>query len=182
MTTNDAFDPTILNWSRRYEWHYALEAIKADPELDTIHNTCCGGSEIHKVFADKLETLGRKVTHSDMCKTPTNSEFRQFHHYDILAKHWATFDCTLCISTIEDFCNLKLVVQAFENLLEQTRKRLIITCDYPGMQINWLPYMLGTKDYFLPALDNPKALHGLNSSYPQPEMADLRIILIDVEV
>jgi len=165
----------FVNWSRCYEWGYVLSIIN-NLENKTIHNTCAGPGEIHKSFHDELNKTNNKIYNSDIFETNVNKNFTNFFKYNILEKNKQKYDLVLCISTLEEIDQNHLE-DGFNNLLNQVNKhgRLIITCDYPGANIEKLESIIGLK-----CKDSNNRLNGLNSVHKQPEYSHLNVILIDI--
>jgi SAM-dependent methyltransferase len=176
FSAEDPYDDTP-NWSRRYEWNYVLGEITRDLTLRDIHNTCCGPGLIHKFFHDRLNALGRNVVNSDLEATEVNKSFSNFCHYDLTQACSRSFDCVLCISTLEELRSENDIKTAFNNLLAQTRPggRLILTFDYPDVRLELFESLLQRK---CQATSQP--LSGANSSFPDLRFADLRVILLDI--
>jgi len=180
MTTTDPYDLSFQNWSRCYEWEYVLNVLKSDPFLVTVHNTACGEAGIHKQFHDKLKAIpGKVIYNSDVRTSLINTQFDNFHLCNIIEKPIRKYDCVLCISVLEDFLDYNIVNSTIKNLLEQTEKRLIITCDYPGMPVDWLKTILNEPDREFSTVN---ILNGSTSIYPQREFTNLNIILLDIIV
>lgn len=178
FTTNDSYDDTP-NWSRRYEWCYALQVLQKQPKLYSIHNTCCGPGMIHQIFHDRVAALGREVVNSDSVKTPINSAFQNFEVYDLLTPNARKFDCVLCISTLEELKDEAAIVCAYHNLLAQVRPggRLVITCDVPGVRVGLLEELVGET-----CEDGGVRLNGANSAWPDARFAHLNVLLLDLSV
>ena len=176
LTKDDRYDNTP-NWSRCYEWCYALTALREDPTLVRVHNTCCGPELIHKFFHDRLVATGREITNSDFVTTPINQTFSRYHEYNILEPKEASFDCVLCISTLEELKDEEKISLAFNNLLNQTREggRLIITCDYPDVSVSLLERLVGQR-----CRREGILLSGESSVFQDLRFQHLNVVLIDV--
>jgi hypothetical protein len=176
LTNSESFvDRSFINWSRCYEWGYVLENVRNN-SYKKIHNTCCGPSAIHKQFHDSLIRLNNNVINSDLIPTNTNKEFSNFKIYDLTKPCDEKFDLVLCISTLEEIPSYENIKSAFYNLYNQLEEggRLIITCDYPDVKIEYLEEILGQK-----CVDSER-LNGSNSVYVQTEYKHLNVVLIDI--
>lgn len=176
INNNESFiDKDFVNWSRCYEWGYVLSSLK-NVNNNTIHNTCSGPGEIHKSFHDKLSKTNNKVDNSDIFETNINKTFDNFYLYNLLDKNNKKYDFVLCISTLEELDKNSIKV-AFNNLLDQVKDggRLIITCDYPDVDVGLLEEILNTK-----CRDSSTRLNGANSVYKQEQYTRLNVILIDI--
>lgn len=172
-------DLRFINWSRCYEWGYVLNVIRNYPYAK-IHNTCAGPGQIHKQFHDSLVAINKNIVNSDLIETDINKHFLNFRRYNILDPLEEKFDIVLCISTLEELSDKDTnIPRAFNNLINQLNKggRLIITCDYPDVDLKILENLIGRR-----CEDVRVRLNGNNSIYPQPEYSRLNIILIDLEV
>jgi hypothetical protein len=178
FNSTDPHDQTP-NWSRCYEWKYALEVIREDPSLQRIHNTCCGPDLIHQIFQQRLLETGREAFSSDLVTTPINESFRGYHVYNILEEHPDKFNCVLCISTLEELKSDDEIRKAFANLVKQTSPggRLIITCDYPQVKLELLEELVGARCKKEGAL-----LSGATSAFSDSRFVHLNVILIDLEM
>lgn len=176
LTTNDTFSPEIKNWSRRYEWWYAYLAAVADSPR-TILNAACGESDIHKQFADMLDSTGSTVYNCDVRRSNLNAAFSNFFEHDILKPFGRSFDHVYCISTLEDFLNPVTIAAAMNMLWEATTKRLIITADiYDKVKPEWFTDVFGRT-----LTGSAHDLTGAVSSHPQYEFSHIKILLLDVE-
>ena len=183
LSWNEPFiDKQFKNWSRCYEWGYVLNECKKINKPITIHNTCCGPSEIHKQFHDELiKVPDATVYNSDIFRTDTNKDFNNFFIYSIEHLNIIKYDMVLCISTLEELNkkeDSQIINKAFSSLYHQTgiEGRLIITCDYPMIQPELIESIIGEK-----IKDTPNRLTGMTSFYKQPEYKDLSIILLDIQ-
>jgi len=182
LSWNENFiDEQFKNWSRCYEWGYVLHELnKMGANPLTIHNTCCGPSEIHKKFHYSLNLCTNRIVYnSDSNITSINKDFTNFHLYNILNKSLNKYDVVLCISTLEEISDKELNIKiAFQNLYDQVKDggRLIITCDYPMIQPELLESLVGEK-----IKDTSNRLTGMTSYYKQPEFKNLSIILLDIQ-
>ena len=169
-------DEKFINWSRCYEWGYVLKVVREN-DYKKIHNTCCGPSAIHKQFHDRLIHLNDNVINSDLIKTDTNKNFLNFKIYDLTKPENEKYDLVLCISTLEEISNYDDIKSSFYNLYNQLEEggRLIITCDYPDVKVEYLEEFLESK-----CEDFDDRLNGLNSIYSQPEYEHLNVILVDI--
>lgn len=177
---DDYSDISFKNWSRCYEWGYALKTISNLAKPVKIHNTCCGHTQIHKQFHDALLPMSFDIVNSDLFKRDLNPSFINFREYNILDPLNELFDVVLCVSTFEELPrNEGVWDKAFKNLVHQVKKggRLIITCDYPDVDLNILDSIIGQK-----CSDTKVRLNGSNSILPQPEFAGLNVVLIDLEI
>jgi SAM-dependent methyltransferase len=165
---------TYKNWSRCYEWGYVLD-VAARNKFTTVHNACCGSNELHKLFADDLGWFVPLVLNSDMNKPLVL--FDNFYQVNILEPFYEKFDIVVCISTIEELPQQERE-KVLKNLLFQVKEggRLIITCDYPFVDLPTLEKFVGREIRQVPA-----RLDGANSILPNTEYRDWNIILIDIE-
>ncbi len=172
--TETFLDKRFDRWSRCYEWAYVLDIVKTI-QPQTIHNTCCGYHEIHKQFHDCLLELCPNLVNSDISTNEINKSFHNFREYNILEPCSEQFDLVLCISTLEELPTQIEVV--FNNLLDQLKPsgRLIVTCDYPDIDVSQLEDVLHVK-----CQDVENRLNGMNSFYKQSEHENLNVILMDL--
>jgi len=179
MTVNDGFDSSIQNWSRRYEWNYVLKELRNSPLIRTVLNAACGESEIHGIFAHKLDKIlpDKKIYNCDVKQSEVNSKFSNFFVQDITVNDGAEYDAIVCISTLEDFGSKAAIHGTLLNFLEQAAQRVIVTVDYPSCELAWIEEFAGQK---IPIPVDK--LTGSNSTHPQHEHANLSIILLDIDV
>lgn len=191
LSRDDLYSPCFPNWSRAYEWNYVLRRLLADPTR-SVHNTCCGHSDGHALFHDRLVELCPRTVNSDRLRRGRNAEFRGFFEYDVCTPLDRTFDCVLCISTLEEIWlqdpRRDLLARILANLLGQVRPggRLIVTCDVStpdkpvyrlsgAIEVEVLEDLLGAR------CGVPEVrLTGIQSAYPDPNYADLEVCLIDL--
>ena len=180
MTIGDTKDTDFVNWSRPYEYGYVLDELKDEDIGSTVHNTACGNEPIHLLFQEKLNDLGLKVTNSDAFIKDENSG--RIVKYDIREKCDNKYDVVLCISTLEHLCRDERE-KAFLNLLDSTKKRLIITMDCPDVSvsevINWIYFLKQKKRILLVDVEDEQ-LNTHNSIFQAPELGMKTIILLDI--
>jgi len=179
LTVHDPYDQTP-NWSRRYEWNYAINAVMSEsPSPFSVLNAACGFAGIHATFSMRLEPLCGRVFNCDMQTPDFEDNFKNFFKHDIFQPFPQMYDVTLCISTLEDFLDPVLIERALCNLAQYTRRRLIITADiYDRVKPEWFTHMVGRDS----ALNDNHALTGANSSYAQHEFAHLKILVLDISL
>lgn len=176
LNNAEAFlNPIFRNWSRCYEWGYVLDVLSAQKDI-SVHNTSCGGCEIHKQFSSALDATGNKIYNTDVCTTDLTSTLSNFSIYNLTEKNANLYDMVLCISTLEHM-TINEQRLAFDNLLDQTKDggRLIITLDYPDANLEQIESLLGRK-----CLDCNTRLNGNNSYYRDSTYSHLNIVLIDI--
>ncbi len=175
LTPNETFvDKSYHNWSRGYEWGYVLDYLKDKSQL-TVHNTCCGQIEIHKQFATALSETNCHIVNSEVNQSRINQTFDNFTYYDLLTPCDTKFDLVLCISTLEEIP--EHITTIYNNLLDSVKPggRLIITCDYPDVEVELLEGLLGQK------CQTPEIkLNGENSYHQDLTYKHLNVILIDI--
>lgn len=178
LTIDDPYDSSIPNWSRRYEWNYALRALRNAPEIKTVLNAACGESEIHGLFVEKLVRLlpDKVIFNTDMRKSEVNKNFPHFYTSDITIQDDEKYDCVVCISTLEELGRKAAVQGTFLNFLEQANMRVILTMDHPSMPLEWLEEMAGQR-----IVVPENRLTGSNSTWVQNEFSHLSVMLLDVE-
>ena len=161
LRTTDHKMKEFSNWSRPYEYAFALDRIKSLSLVNpAIHNTCCGYSSLHMDFAKMLNELSTRTVHSDfkpyvmvgddIQTAPSfgrNSFGIDVEQYDIEQPNVNRFDVVVCISALEDIVYVRgqnTIGKVMDNLLEQLVPggRLLITCDYPGIDIQTLEDIL----------------------------------------
>lgn len=157
-------DPTDMRfscdicWSRIYEYPYVLNQIVGE----TVHNTAWGFEGIHVVFKDRLDSLYRDVTHSDL----RSSTLPGTTIWDLRTPPpdmWVDrFDTVLCVSTLEHVTGDHVQIIR-DHLLPQVKPdgRLIVTFDLPGLQLDTVETFIGEK---LVVPDRPVTPH--NSQQP----------------
>ena len=132
-------------WSRIYEYPLVLDYInKTDIENPKIHNCCWGFRDIHLVFKTWLDVKYENVIHSDI-KPAT---FYNTETWDIRtpSKYKDEFDIVINVSTLEEVPNSDHVI-LIEHHLDQLREGgiLILTFDYPGLQLEKVEEYVGQK-------------------------------------
>lgn len=148
-------------WSRVYEYPLIFNLIKkhyGENKNILIHNTSWGFDGIHVSFKNDLDRLYPNVTHSDI----KQSQLKNTIVYDITTEPTKDliqkFDVVINISTLEEvnFDHLK----TFNNLLKQVKKDglLIITFDYPGLQLDKFESLFNCK-----LLTSENDLNGITS-------------------
>lgn len=135
-----------------------------------IHNTCWGFQGCHLTFKEVLESKYPISTNSDL----QASSLDKTYVYDVAwpcKESWKnTFDFVINVSTVEEIPESHLLV--VRNLLEMLRPGgfLIVTFDYPGLQLEEISQLFDQKIKQVP---NP--VSALNSPAPDVEFGDLRI-------
>lgn len=181
LTTDDIHDSQYKNWSRAYEYPAVLEIVKqVQPAL--AHNTSCGSEPLHRQFADRLVPhIGKELLNSDIVAPERQTGFINYHYYDItrLPPHTAHFDAVINISTVEHLPP-EYRLLALSHLLMQTKAggHVIITMDYPRVPLMQFCDYLGMRAAPIPK----NVLTGANSIYPNHTYANLRIVLLHIEV
>lgn len=167
-------NPSYLNWSRCSEWGY-VESELSKLSGKTVHNTCCGCKPIHLNFAKKISQTNNRIYNSDI-KDSIIKELGDFSIYNITVPSDVKYDVVLCISALEHL-KRKNRVKAFNALYDSVKPggRLIITCDYPDVEIEMLEGLLNEK-----CKRSSDPLNGNNSTTVQPECGGLNVVLIDI--
>lgn len=181
LTTNDQCMREYDNWSRPYEYAYVINKIRSLTKSNsTIHNTCCGTQNIHLQFAQALNETSNNVTHSDMIISDMFSQsLNNVILYNLYENIDKTFDVVVCVSSLEDAYDVSPIYadKAFDNLMNQINfgGRLIITCDYPTVSLEWCEDKLGQK-----ITESSPRLHSANSIYPRTDFSHYNIIAMDI--
>jgi hypothetical protein len=172
------YDLKYTWWSRVYEYPLVLEKLKlygVTPN-SRVHNSCWGFQGCHILFKEELEALTSFVVNSDIRK----SSLPNTAVYDVsrpAPKEWhAYFDFVLNVSTVEEIRFPH--VQVIENLLRmcKVRGKLIVTFDYPGIQLSMLEKLLGRT---ISPAGTP--LTGLSSVAPDELWEDLKVGILILE-
>lgn len=149
MDKNDNFENRYPHWSRKYEYptvlHFCKQLLSNNAK---IHNTSWGwDTEHHQKFKSELENAfgSENVLSTDIKSSNIpNTEIYDITHFPP-EKYQKAFDCVLNISTVEEvnFDHIEIL----KNLLAQVKDNgyLIITFDYPGMQLEKLENFLNMK-------------------------------------
>jgi hypothetical protein len=175
LDTSDKLDPKWIWWSRIYEYEVVLQSVSelgANP-TSRIHNTCWGFEGVHIEFKTIL----------DSSYITTNSDLRPSHLantsvWDITKRppsNWVDFfDFCLNVSAIEEV-HYASHLRIIHNLLQQLKLGgyLVITFDYPGMQLRALEEFLGQK-----IRSGPSPITGANSARPMKVFESLRVGLL----
>lgn len=139
FSSNDPVDERYDNWSRKYEYPWALEWLRK-AGAKTVHNTACGGCfDVHRTFAQDLAS-GFTVVNSDVHRDMFNSVY-----CDITQPYKGDgFDAVLCISAIEHINGVD-VVEVIKNLAGHVKFGgiVIATFDFPGVDLAALERAFG---------------------------------------
>lgn len=157
ITNNYNFDRKWIHWSRIYEWEYVISYIK-NQNFNSLHNTSCGGLNegdcLHLTFCDEIEKYCKNCLHTDLwgggyIGTEKKPSKINFEYYDITQPNHKKYDCVLNISTLEHLPSNK-IENSFDNLLNQVKDGgdLIITCDYPDVNLEIFDRILSSKCKF----------------------------------
>lgn len=172
------YDLKYLWWSRVYEYPLVLDRLNVygcTPN-SKIHNSCWGFQGCHITFKEELEALAGEVVNSDLKK----SDLPNTTIYDVsrpARKEWLNkFDFVLNVSTVEEIRYPH--VEVIQNLLSMCKigGKLIITFDFPGIQLPMLERLFGRK---ILAAVNP--LTGLSSIVPDKSWEDLQVGVLVLE-
>lgn len=135
-------------WSRVYEYPIIFNSIKNYYKDNTdilIHNTSWGFGGVHVTFKNEIDSIYANVIHSDIIP----STLKNTIIYDITTEPTDElinkFDVVINVSTLEEV-NFDHI-QSFNNLLSQVKEGglLIITFDYPGLQLEKFESLFNTK-------------------------------------
>jgi len=172
LSKNDIYNKKWICWSRIYEYEWILSKLQW--ENNTIHNTVCWFAWLHINFWYELEKYW-KVTNSDYHKWDSN-RIQNFIKYDIRNPKRKKFDYVLNISTLE---HLKPhnTIKAFSNLLNQTNKTLLLTFDYPRVDLKWLEEELWVK-----CKDVDERLNGINWVVVDDRYHWLNIVVLEISI
>lgn len=178
LTITDKYMNEFDNWSRPYEYAWILDKVKTvGISNPSIHNTCCGNQPIHLQFAKKLDEISNNVLHTDGVFSNLFASNVKFKVHNIVESYDNSFDIVICISTLEEICAEKRGV-VFDNLINQTKSggRLLLTCDYPHVDLNFFNEKLSrviteTKEI---------KLNSFTSIAKSNDYKDLNIIVIDI--
>jgi SAM-dependent methyltransferase len=172
------YDLKYTWWSRIYEYPLVLNklALYGCTSNSKIHNSCWGFQGCHIIFKDELEALAGEVVNSDL----KISDLPNTTVYDVSRlprKEWlSSFDFVLNVSTVEEIRFPH--VEVIQNLLSMCKPggKLIITFDFPGIQLAMLETLLGRK--ISPAVT---PLTGISSVVPDNSWADLQVGILVLE-
>lgn len=182
LTTSDEYSEKYNDgfaWSRVYEYPLILNSLKkyyGENRDIKIHNSSWGFDGIHVTFKNDLDTQYTNAIHSDI--KPSN--LKNTIIYNITTEPTdeliENFDVVINISTLEEvnFDHLK----TFNNLFKQVKKGglLMITFDYPGLQLEKFENLFNTK---IKTSDND--LNGLTSKLVNKAWSHLTCGLIIVK-
>jgi hypothetical protein len=183
FSTEDNIDKKFEHggWSRIYEYPAVLECIDkyCKSKEPKIHNTCWGWAGVHVTFKNELEQRYgmSNIKNSDI----KYSEFENTSIYNIKEKptedEVGKYDVVLNISTIEEVNNFSHV-EIFNNLYKQVKQDgiLIITFDYPGLNLDDIENHLGLK-----IKDDKQRVNGSNSVAENKKYSHLNFGLICVQ-
>lgn len=153
---------------RVYEYKIVLNLIKKLSTVDSpsIHNSSWGFEGVHIIFKNKLDKLSSNCIHSDI----KWSKLHKTTIYDITnpppTEYLNKFDFVLNISTVEEvYFDHWIIIQ---NLFAQVKENgyLIITFDYPGMNVPLIEKHLGVNlEYPSGILLNGNTSELANSNY-----------------
>lgn len=178
LTTDDQYMAEFNNWSRPYEYNWILQKLrKLSLNNPSVHNTCCGTQPIHLQFAQKLNQFSQNITHSDIFRSELFLKHFNVEFYNIINPYPKSFDTVICVSTLEEMVPSDRE-PAFDNLINQVNSggHLLLTCDYPDVDLSFLESKLGTKILE----SNATKLCGSNSVFRNDEFSRLNIIAIDL--
>lgn len=148
-------------WSRVYEYPLIFNLLKkyyGDDKDISIHNTSWGFDGIHVIFKNNIDSAYKNTIHSDI--KPSN--LKNTIVYDITSyptdELINKFDVVMNISTLEEINFDHL--QSFNNLFTQVKDGglLILTFDYPGLQLEKFESLFNTK-----LMTSENDLNGLTS-------------------
>jgi hypothetical protein len=169
LTLSDRCDAQYENWSRMYEYPFAIDHL---PERDTplMHNAAWGWEGDHVRFREALSARGDCV-HSDILPRgtlPTVPWNMVEHRPDWSRK----FDCVVCISAVEDLRGRNRL-HALLNLWDQVCPggRLVVTMDYPAVTNAELVEWFGR-----PPEDSGDLLTAINSQKPNHDCVGVYIV------
>lgn len=150
LNTSDQYDEKFNDgsaWSRVYEYPIVLNKLKelGANENSLIHNSSWGYDDVHIRFKNELDLLYEKTIHSDI----KFSNLKNTFVYNITSESPQElknkFDFVINISTVEEvsYNHLKIL----KNLYDQIRDggHLIITFDYPGLDLELIQNSLNCK-------------------------------------
>jgi len=181
LRSDDLFDPQWQDWSRAYEWPYALAVIEA-VKPHSLHNTGCGFEAFQRPFAEAIEALVPQVLHSDSQATPTFSVMPNFRQHDIRQPFHQAFAMVLAISYLEEIPPAWHPT-VLNHLWAQVEPggRLMITCDVerlygPSVSIPVLEDWLGAT-----CERKEPLLTGLTSRLGARQDRPMHVCLVDLE-
>ena len=177
MSKDAPYDLRWKNWSRAYEYHWVLNAIKSVCKHNMlIHNTCCGWWDIHLEFAEALKEYWT-VINTDIETIRWDKKPDNYKICDILQPYELKADITLCISALEHLSN---PIQALDNLISKTNEWWYVICTFDCPPVNlWdIEHYLSEKCWDMPVEDR---LDPVNSIYPHPEWKGINIISLIIQ-
>lgn len=181
LRSDDLFDPQWQDWSRAYEWPYALHVVETVRPM-TLHNTGCGFEPFQRPFADALNRRVPDVVHSDRVESPAFLALPNFRRHDIRQPFPQTFAMVLAISYLEEIPP-GWHATVLENLWAQVEPggRLVLTCDVerergPCVSVPLLESWVG-----LPCEYKEPLLTGLTSRLGARDDRRLYVALVDLE-
>lgn len=138
----DPRDTFYENWSREYEYPWALARLRAYG-VNTVHNTACGGAmQTHVKFEQALSNAFTAI-HSDIDKSLDGRLY-----FDITTPYGSgeKFDAVVCISAIEHIKEVEPIT-IIKNLLTHVKDGglVLITFDYPTVDLEKLQRDLGAR-------------------------------------
>jgi hypothetical protein len=172
------YDLKYTWWSRVYEYPLVLDKLDfyGCTSNSKVHNSCWGFQGCHITFKEELEARAGEVVNSDLKR----SNLSNTTVYDVsrpARKEWLkSFDFVLNVSTVEEIRYPH--VEVIQNLLSmcKTGGKLIITFDFPGIQLPMLERLLRRK-----ISDAVTPLTGLSSIVPDKSWEDLKVGLLILE-
>lgn len=173
LSTDDIFNNTFndgLAWSRIYEYPLVLNLLKkyANNKEPTIHNTSWGFEGVHVLFKEKLDIFSKNTLHSDIRRSnlPNTTVYNITQPPPKELKN--KFEFVLNISTVEEVNYNHITI--IENLLDQVilGGYLIITFDYPGLNVNLIE-----SKYKISLYVPPNPINGTNSQLINKKYAHL---------
>jgi hypothetical protein len=175
------FDPRWQDWSRCYEWPYALQVVET-VKPPTLHNTGCGFEAFQRQFTDAVDVLVPGTVHTDLVVSEAFVEHPRFHQHDSRQPYDGQFAMVLAISYLEEIPpSWHLTV--LEHLWRQVRAggRFVLTCD---VERDWGPSVaIQTLESWVGATIERKEplLTGLTSRLGPRTDRPLKVALVDLE-
>jgi SAM-dependent methyltransferase len=125
-------------WSRVYEYPLVLsKLIELGATKDSIiHNSCWGYDDVHIRFKNELDIHYENTVHSDVRQSNLEKTFLYNITSDSPEFLKNKFDFVINISTVEEvnFNHFKIIQNLYDQL--KVGGHLIITFDYPGLDLN----------------------------------------------
>lgn len=175
ITTQDKSNKDRGFRSRAYEYERILDKID-ELKPKSVHNTACWLWDVHIRFSNELSKHCDNVFNSDdESWVEWEARPKNFFKQDITKKLERKFDCVLCISTWEHLPT-ELLLSTLENLLDQTEKDLLITFDYPSVDIQRLENILNCK-----CIKEWEILNWSNSVVKQDIYSNLNCVLLHIQ-